>query len=77
MARKKGRRRNMEKYAPLILEECYVKHRVGLNQVKNSFELSSDSRIEDIVNPSRFNSDYRGVHLFVMCHGFQGSSFDM
>ena len=29
----------MEKYEPLIFEECYVKHKVTSN-VKNAFELS-------------------------------------
>ncbi len=75
--KKKRKKRNMEKYAPLIFEECYVKHKVGINKVQNSFELSSDARIEEKVNPSKVNTNYRGVHLFVMCHGFQGSSFDM
>lgn len=35
----------MEKYAPLIFEECFVKHK-SLNKVANSFELNLDSRIE-------------------------------
>lgn len=74
--RKKRRKRNMEKYAPLIFEECYVKHKT-LNKVANTFELASDSRIEQRVNPSNFSANYKGIHLFVMCHGFQGSSFDM
>lgn len=29
------------------------------------------------VDPSKILSKYEGIHLFVMCHGFQGSSFDM
>ena len=32
------RRKKMEQYAPLIFEECYVKHR-GLCKVANGFEL--------------------------------------
>jgi hypothetical protein len=31
--KKKRKKRNMEKYAPLIFEECYVKHKVGINKV--------------------------------------------
>jgi hypothetical protein len=31
----------MEKYAPLIFEECYMKHK-GLSKVANSFELHHD-----------------------------------
>ena len=30
----------MEKYAPLIFEECYVKHK-GMTKVANTFEISS------------------------------------
>jgi hypothetical protein len=36
--KKKRKKRNMEKYAPLIFEECYIKHK-GLNKIANSFEL--------------------------------------
>jgi len=42
--RKRRKKRNMEKYAPLIFEECYVKHK-NLNKVANSFELSLDPMI--------------------------------
>lgn len=31
----------------------------------------------ELVNPTKTVASYRGAHLFVMCHGFQGSSFDM
>ena len=38
--KKKRKKRNMEKYAPLIFEECYVRQRsTGLNKVANAFEL--------------------------------------
>ena len=44
--KKKRKKRNMEKYAPLIFEECYIKHK-GLIKVSNAFEISSnDSVIE-------------------------------
>lgn len=49
-------------------------------KVSNTFEISGDKRIQEILNPSSLTSSvnkYKGVHLFVMCHGFQGSSFDM
>ena len=39
--KKKRKKRNMEKYAPLIFEECYMRHK-GLIKVANSFELSGD-----------------------------------
>jgi hypothetical protein len=41
--KKQYKKRNMEKYAPLIFEECYVKHK-GLTQVANTFELSQDEK---------------------------------
>ena len=73
--KKRRRKRNMEKYAPLIFEECYVKHK-RLQKVKNTFELQSEV-LQEKVLPNLPKSDYNGSHVFVMCHGFQGSSFDM
>ena len=35
---KKWKRRNMEKYAPLIFEECYVKNKF-VTKIVNSFEV--------------------------------------
>ena len=63
--RKKRKKRNMEKYAPLIFEECYIKDK-GLTKVANSFELKEENKI----NPNKVTSSYKGIHLFVMCHGF-------
>ena len=34
----------MEEYAPLIFEECYVKHK-GLSKVANGFELEQDREL--------------------------------
>jgi hypothetical protein len=31
--KKKRKKRNMEKYAPLIFEECYVRQKSGLNKI--------------------------------------------
>ena len=36
--KRQQRRKKMEEYAPLIFEECYVKHK-GLSKVANGFEL--------------------------------------
>ena len=66
--KKRRKKRNMEKYAPLIFEECYVKHK-GLSKVANTFELT-DTHIEQKVNPNKITACYKGIHLFVMCHGF-------
>jgi Putative serine esterase (DUF676) len=30
-----------------------------------------------VVNPSKTAKTYKGAHLFVLAHGFQGSTFDM
>lgn len=59
----------MEKYAPLIFEECYIKHK-KLNKVANTFELHNDERLKEKIHPNTFKANYHGVHLFVMCHGF-------
>lgn len=69
--KKRRKKRNMEKYAPLIFEECYIKNKSGIQKVQNSFELASqDHRLDQKVNPSKISNGYRGIHLFVMCHGF-------
>jgi len=75
----------MEKYAPLIFEECYVKHR-GLNKIANAFEIEQDAELARKIDPhggikpgifQQTQNSYTGLHLFVMQHGFQGNSFDM
>jgi hypothetical protein len=74
---KRKSKKNMQKYAPLIFEECYVRNgKAYMNKVQNSFDLLTDEQIGETINPSKTES-YKGIHLFVMCHGFQGSSFDM
>jgi hypothetical protein len=74
---KKNRRpKNMERYAPLIFEECFVKKK-GANRIANTFEIDQDEELKKKTNPSLFNTNYKGMHLFVLCHGFQGSSYDV
>lgn len=70
--KKKRKKRNLEKYAPLIFEECYMKQRsTGQVQIANTFELTGEDKgLEEKVNPNRANQSYKGAHLFVMCHGF-------
>lgn len=80
------RRKKMEEYAPLIFEECYVKHK-GLSKVANGFELEQDRELAEKIDPTggigaedvefQASPQYQGLHLFIMQHGFQGSSFDM
>lgn len=66
--KKKGKRAS--NYAPLIFEECYIKNgKSQINKVLNSFELLNDDNIKEKVNPGRV-TPYKGIHLFVMCHGF-------
>mmetsp|Transcript_31134 Transcript_31134/g.30581 ORF Transcript_31134/g.30581 Transcript_31134/m.30581 type:complete len:256 (+) Transcript_31134:475-1242(+) len=51
---------------PILFEECYVK----------SLERIRQMQLEAQSNP--FNEyNYKGVHLFVMVHGFQGNACDM
>jgi len=49
---------------PILFEECYVK---SMERIK-ALQLESKAF-------SEYN--YKGVHLFVMVHGFQGNSCDM
>ena len=41
----------MEQYAPLIFEECYVKHK-GLSKVANGFELEQDKELSKKIDPT-------------------------
>ena len=66
----------MERYAPLIFEECYVKNR-GQNRVANTFEIEQDPNLKKKVDPSLSTTAYKGMHLIVLSHGFQGTSFDV
>ena len=85
-SKRQQRRKKMEEYAPLIFEECYVKHK-GLSKVANGFELEQDRELAAKIDPTggignedvefQAQPQYQGLHLFVMAHGFQGSSFDM
>lgn len=51
---KKRKKRNMEKYAPLIFEECYVKiEKTMLNKIQNAFELTTDAELNHKVNPTK------------------------
>lgn len=43
--KKKRKKRNLEKYAPLIFEECYMKQRsTGQVQIANTFELTGEDK---------------------------------
>lgn len=66
----------MEKYAPLIFEECLVKSD-GPVRMASAFEVEQNAELRKKADPSRGLFAYKGMHLFVMCHGFHGSSFDV
>ena len=74
--KKNRRQRDMTKYAPLIFEECFVKAE-GPTKVANTFEIDSRPDLKKRVDPSIVNLNYKGMHLIVLSHGFQGSSFDL
>ena len=76
MGKKNRRTRNMERYAPLIFEECYVINQ-GKNRLADSTELEQNEALKKKVDPSVADTHYKGMHLFVLCHGFQGSSYDV
>ena len=61
----------------MIFEECYVKKKGHSSYIANSFEIENEVGIKDKVDPSKFDANYTGMHLFVLQHGFQGSSYDM
>lgn len=41
----------MQAYAPLIFEECYVKHK-GLNKILRSFENEADPELSKLIDPT-------------------------
>jgi len=49
--KKVKQKRSMEQYAPLIFEECYVKHK-GLSKVANAFELEQDPELARKIDPT-------------------------
>ena len=67
----------MERYAPLIFEECYVRNKGNASRIANAFEIDQDPELKKKTDPSVHDANYKGMHLFVLCHGFQGSSFDV
>jgi hypothetical protein len=77
VGKKKRKANELKRYAPLIFEECYVKKKGTAPYIANSFEIESEVGIKDKVDPSKFDANYTGMHLFVLQHGFQGSSYDM
>ena len=50
------RKRKMESYAPLIFEECQVKHK-GLSRIANSFELEHDTELAKKIDPTAGRSE--------------------
>ena len=63
---------------PIIFEECYVKdvdqHFTKL--VKNTAEVLTEEQMIAMDKKVQ-TTNIIGVHLFVLCHGFQGNSGDM
>lgn len=49
--KKKRKKRSMQAYAPLIFEECYVKHK-GLNKILRSFENEADPELSKLIDPT-------------------------
>ena len=42
-----------------------------------TFEIDQNPELKKQTDPSIVDNDYKGMHLFVLSHGFQGSSFDV
>jgi hypothetical protein len=51
----------------MLFEECYVK----------SFDYIRSRQVNEQARNKLSEFDYKGLHLFVMVHGFQGNSNDM
>lgn len=56
---------------PILFEECFKK-----KNFKAPFK-ERDVTNEDLGLPNLYEDYYRGVHLFVLVHGFQGTNQDM
>ena len=65
-----------EQYQPLIFEDCYIKSQ-GQSRLISGFDLERDNELKMKADPSNGNSKYKGFHMFVLCHGFHGNSFDV
>lgn len=59
----------MERYAPLIFEECFIRNK-GTNKVSNTFEIDQHPGLKKKIDPSVAVTNYKGMHLFVLSHGF-------
>ncbi len=53
---------------PILFEEIYIKEledeakmKITMEEIEKTFQIT----------------EYKGVHLIVLCHGFQGNSYDM
>lgn len=68
--------KDMKKYKPLFFEDCYVRGNGRTRQV-SQMEIMRDSDLKAKTDPSHGITSYKGFHLFVLCHGFHGNSFDV
>ena len=49
----------------------------GPTQIMSSKQLSLQPDIKTKADPSNGLEKYKGFHMFVLCHGFHGNSFDV
>ena len=75
-----GLQEQLNEVSPIIFEECYAidKDAKFVEMVKSSQELCEQKILETYneISPQTTNN-FVGVHLFVLCHGFQGNHNDM
>jgi hypothetical protein len=51
--KKKGKKRSMQAYAPLIFEECYIKHSgVGKTKLLSKFEYENEPELNAKIDPT-------------------------
>ena len=73
---KRDTTKDMQKYEPLIFEDCFVKAN-GPTRLLSKLDLLQDPALMAIADPGAGVTVYKGFHLFVLVHGFHGNSFDV
>lgn len=60
----------------MIFEDCFILDN-GPTRSVTQFELNKHKKLRQKADPSIGSTKYKGYHVFVMCHGFHGNSFDV
>jgi len=55
-------------FHPIVFEELYVREKDGQEAAETIFNN---------IEKNYLKNEYKGIHLMILCHGFQGNSFDL